>query len=355
MTTARSGPSRACATTGARTWRWSLGVATAVAVLAGALLVGDSVRGSLRDLVLQRLGRTDRVVVSTGFFREALAADLQSDPGFRAAFAGVAPLIVMQGSSPSRRAGAARPRAGLRRRRSILAVSRRRTDVPARRTARRSSAARWRRTSARRTAAPCSCGSSARRRFRSSRCTARRKIRAHAAPDRARDPRRGAARRVLAPAAAGGRPRRVRAAAPAAAGPRARRRVNALLVSDEPAALAEDRTPLAADAARRSTRALEDYGLSLRAAGRTSAASRSRATPALIDAAAREARRTRRPSAPAWRRSRCSPTSPTRMRSGDREVPYSLVTAIDLPGDRAADGRPRAAGRLRRARSARSC
>ena len=51
-------------------WRTNLavvlGVATAVAVLAGALLVGDSVRGSLRDLVLQRLGRTDRVVVSDG-------------------------------------------------------------------------------------------------------------------------------------------------------------------------------------------------------------------------------------------------------------------------------------------------
>jgi hypothetical protein len=44
-------------------WRTNLaviaGVATAVAVLAGALLVGDSVRGSLRDLVLQRLGATD--------------------------------------------------------------------------------------------------------------------------------------------------------------------------------------------------------------------------------------------------------------------------------------------------------
>ena len=55
-----------------------LGVATAVAVLAGALLVGDSVRGSLRDLVLQRLGRTDQVVVSTGFFREALAGEMRS-------------------------------------------------------------------------------------------------------------------------------------------------------------------------------------------------------------------------------------------------------------------------------------
>jgi putative ABC transport system permease protein len=82
-------------------WRTNLavvvGVATAVAVLAGALLVGDSVRGSLRDLVLQRLGRTDRVVLSTGFFREALAADIASDPSFRAVFDAVCPLIAVPG------------------------------------------------------------------------------------------------------------------------------------------------------------------------------------------------------------------------------------------------------------------
>ncbi len=82
-------------------WRTNVavvaGVATAVAVLAGALLVGDSVRGSLRDLVLQRLGRTDRAVFSTGFFREALAADLQNDAEFRVGFSGVAPIVVMQG------------------------------------------------------------------------------------------------------------------------------------------------------------------------------------------------------------------------------------------------------------------
>ena len=54
----------------------ALGVAAAVSVLGGALLVGDSVRGSLRDLVLSRLGRTGQVVSSSGFFREALAADL---------------------------------------------------------------------------------------------------------------------------------------------------------------------------------------------------------------------------------------------------------------------------------------
>ncbi len=54
----------------------SLGVAAAVAVLGGALLVGDSVRGSLRDLVLSRLGRTGQVIASIGYFRDELAADL---------------------------------------------------------------------------------------------------------------------------------------------------------------------------------------------------------------------------------------------------------------------------------------
>ncbi len=65
-------------------WRTNLaviaGVATAVAVLSGALVVGDSVRGSLRDLVLARLGRTESTVTATSFFREALAADLGATP-----------------------------------------------------------------------------------------------------------------------------------------------------------------------------------------------------------------------------------------------------------------------------------
>jgi len=73
-----------------------LGVATTVAVLSGALLVGDSVRGSLRDLVLDRLGKTDQVVVSTGFMREQLAQDLQASPNFAARFAGVAPVLMTQ-------------------------------------------------------------------------------------------------------------------------------------------------------------------------------------------------------------------------------------------------------------------
>lgn len=82
-------------------WRTNLavviGVATAVAVLAGALLVGDSVRGSLRDLVLQRLGRTDLVIASAGFFREQLAGEIEAQPEFAATFSGLSPLVMAQG------------------------------------------------------------------------------------------------------------------------------------------------------------------------------------------------------------------------------------------------------------------
>ena len=82
-------------------WRTNLaviaGVAIAVAVLAGALVVGDSVRESLRDLVLQRLGRTDDVVFSTGFFRENLAEELRADRAFGGSFDAACPMIVLEG------------------------------------------------------------------------------------------------------------------------------------------------------------------------------------------------------------------------------------------------------------------
>ena len=82
-------------------WRSNLavvaGVATAVAVLAGALLVGDSVRGSLSDLVLQRIGRADAVVTSTGFFREALADEMIHGTDAASKYQAAAPLIVLQG------------------------------------------------------------------------------------------------------------------------------------------------------------------------------------------------------------------------------------------------------------------
>ncbi|HEX6463088.1 MAG TPA: ABC transporter permease [Vicinamibacterales bacterium] len=79
-------------------WRSHLaviaGVATAVAVLAGALLVGDSVRGSLRDLVLRRIGRADTAVLSSGFFREALAREI-----------GGAPIVALQGTVTEQASG----------------------------------------------------------------------------------------------------------------------------------------------------------------------------------------------------------------------------------------------------------
>jgi ABC-type antimicrobial peptide transport system permease subunit len=81
------------------------GVATAVAVLAGALLVGDSVRGSLRDLVEARLGRADLVVVSPEFFREALADAVRADGEFAPVIADVCPLISLQGVAIDQRSG----------------------------------------------------------------------------------------------------------------------------------------------------------------------------------------------------------------------------------------------------------
>ena len=53
-----------------------LGVAVATAVLGGALLVGESVRGSLRDLALLRLGGTHHAVRAGRDVRESLAAEL---------------------------------------------------------------------------------------------------------------------------------------------------------------------------------------------------------------------------------------------------------------------------------------
>src|SRR5437764_10444960 len=54
----------------------ALGVAAATAVLTGALVIGDSVRGSLRHLVLDRLGRIDDLLVLDRFFRQELAEEL---------------------------------------------------------------------------------------------------------------------------------------------------------------------------------------------------------------------------------------------------------------------------------------
>ena len=77
-----------------------LGVAIAVSVLAGALLIGESVRGSLRDLSSRRLGKTDDVISSASFFHEGLAKDLADGIG------ATCPLIALKGVAvhePSKR------------------------------------------------------------------------------------------------------------------------------------------------------------------------------------------------------------------------------------------------------------
>jgi ABC-type lipoprotein release transport system permease subunit len=88
--------SRLIVRSAAHYWRTNLavtlGVAAAVSVLGGALVVGDSVRGSLRDLAVSRIGRTTHAIASPGYFREALAQELAAGGAVAAA-----PLISTQG------------------------------------------------------------------------------------------------------------------------------------------------------------------------------------------------------------------------------------------------------------------
>jgi putative ABC transport system permease protein len=63
-------------------WRTNLaivtGIATAVAVLSGALLVGQSVRGSLREMLYARIGQTGTIITADHFFSEQLADSFAS-------------------------------------------------------------------------------------------------------------------------------------------------------------------------------------------------------------------------------------------------------------------------------------
>lgn len=83
----------------------ALGVAAATAVLTGALIVGDSMRGSLRDLTLERLGSIDSIVMGEGFFSESLADSLSSSPGFGQAFSTATPIIFFHNGSVQRGTG----------------------------------------------------------------------------------------------------------------------------------------------------------------------------------------------------------------------------------------------------------
>src|SRR5258705_5755048 len=69
-----------------------LGVAVGTAVLTGALLIGDSQRGSLRELALRRLGWVDQALTAPRFFREALADELKDAADH------VCPALLLSGS-----------------------------------------------------------------------------------------------------------------------------------------------------------------------------------------------------------------------------------------------------------------
>ncbi|MCX7007548.1 MAG: ABC transporter permease [Kiritimatiellaeota bacterium] len=79
-------------------WRTNLGVflgvAVAGAILTGALVVGDSVRASLRQAARARLGSTQlALAMPDRFFRAALATEMQAD-----LHATVAPLLLLRGT-----------------------------------------------------------------------------------------------------------------------------------------------------------------------------------------------------------------------------------------------------------------
>lgn len=76
----------------------ALGVAVATAVLTGALLVGDSVRGSLRSLTLQRLGQIDQALTTPLPFRRELASELAAADGFDQHYQSVVPVLSVNGS-----------------------------------------------------------------------------------------------------------------------------------------------------------------------------------------------------------------------------------------------------------------
>lgn len=80
-------------------WRTSLavwlGVIAAAAVVTGALLVGDSMRGSLRAMTLRRLGEVDAVITGPRFVREELATRLEQELAPQSL--SVAPALLLRG------------------------------------------------------------------------------------------------------------------------------------------------------------------------------------------------------------------------------------------------------------------
>ena len=90
-------------------WKTSLAVVLAAAVttatLTGALVVGDSMRASLRDLTLERLGAIDHALLSESFFRQDLVRELADDEAFARRFGPPVPAILLRGSATAPQSG----------------------------------------------------------------------------------------------------------------------------------------------------------------------------------------------------------------------------------------------------------
>lgn len=87
------------------------GVAVATAVITGALIVGDSVRGSLRELTLERLGRIEAVLVAPQPFREELGNEFAARAADEIAVDAV-PLVMTRGTLKTTGRGESRIAAG---------------------------------------------------------------------------------------------------------------------------------------------------------------------------------------------------------------------------------------------------
>lgn len=83
----------------------ALGVGVAVSALAGAFVVGHSVRVSLRELALARLGRADDLVTATTLFTSQLAERLSAEPRFRTGWQGPVPVLALEGVVGHERSG----------------------------------------------------------------------------------------------------------------------------------------------------------------------------------------------------------------------------------------------------------
>jgi putative ABC transport system permease protein len=83
-------------------WRMNLsvaaGAAVGTAVLAGALLVGDSMRGSLSNLALDRLGKIDEALIADRFFRVQLAEELSQPDDAGKIISAAVPAIILSAS-----------------------------------------------------------------------------------------------------------------------------------------------------------------------------------------------------------------------------------------------------------------